>query len=580
LEQFTKFFKNLNTSQRAVILGGFSVLFIFLLFLLAYSNFKNSQGKHSYTIASNITKSQVMLASSELEASNIPFSIIGTGNSLTLKTDKSHINVARIKLVTSQASTDRHVGWEIFEKSSLGTTNFENKIKYLRALEGELARSVESLSSVLNASIKVAIPKETLFTKNKKLPTASAIITLKPGMSLTQGQIEGIKNFIGSAVPSLLTKNIKLINQDGTLLEESSKQKQDKLIYQQDNYRKKLEESYEKKVINLLEPIIGKDRVIAKVSIELDFVKKVIQQEIYDPEGTIRSQQTEESASTSNSKEPAKTNGVPGVQSNIQNPNEESSSGAKQDSSLENTKNIINYEISKKIINQTNGAFANIKRLSCAVTFDLTDNKIKDQKKYILNLTQLTQEAVAYNFKRGDIVTVKGFEFYTASQEDGKEKSNSITSDSVDNLGLVKSILNDFAEILKYIIVSILLFVFYKKFIIGGSLQLSSLGVNTSNVASRANNSSNNNSQDVNDVSFSDFEDDLDSGQFDKSMANKALKNRIKAQLSNIDGMDEESAAKFEVLMENINEDVEKAPEEIGEMIQMLLSGEGGKFAK
>jgi len=401
-------------------------------------------------------------------------------------------------------------------------------------------------------------------------------------MSLTQEQIEGIKNFIGSAVPSLLTKNIKLINQDGTLLEESSKQKQDKLIYQQDNYRKKLEESYEKKVINLLEPIIGRERVIAKVSIELDFVKKVIQQEIYDPEGTIRSQQTEESTSTSNSKEPAKTSGVPGVQSNIQNPNEESSSGAKQDSSLENAKNIINYEISKKIINQTNGAYANIKRLSCAVTFDLTDNKIKDQKKYILNLTQLTQEAVAYDLKRGDKVTVKGFEFYTANQEDGKGESSSNGNGGVDNLGLVKSILNDFAEILKYIIVSVLLFVFYKKFIIGGSLQLSSLGVNTGNVASRANNSSNNNSnsQDGNDVSYSDFEDDLDSGQFDKSMANKALKNRIKAQLSNIDGMDEESAAKFEVLMENINEDVDKAPEEIGEMIQMLLSGEGGKFAK
>jgi flagellar M-ring protein FliF len=578
LEQFTKFFKNLNTSQRAVILGGFSILFIFLLFLLAFSNFKNAQGKHSYTIASNITKSQVMLASSELEASNIPFSIIGTGNSLTLKTDKTHINLARIKLVTSQASTDRHVGWEIFEKSSLGTTNFENKIKYLRALEGELARSIESLSSVLNASIKVAIPKETLFTKNKKLPTASAIITLKPGMNLTQEQIEGIKNFIGSAVPALKVENIKLINQDGTLLEESKRQKQDKLIYQQDNYRKKLEDSYEKKVINLLEPIIGKDRVIAKVSIELDFIKKIIQQEIYDPEGTIRSQQTEESTSNSETKEATKASGVPGVQSNIQNPDEESSSGAKKDSSQENAKNIINYEISKKIINQTNNAYAGIKRLSCAVTFDLNENKIKDQKKYIINLTQLTQEAVAYNQKRGDKVTVKGFEFYTNSDKKSADKTDSKIS-NVDNIGLIKSILNDFAEILKYIVVFVLIFVFYKKFIIGGSLQLSSLGVNTGNVAS-AGNSKNPNSANGNNVTFDDFEDDLDGGQFDKSMANKALKNRIKAQLGNIDGMDEESAAKFEVLMENINEDVDKAPEEIGEMIQMLLSGEGGKFAK
>jgi flagellar M-ring protein FliF len=321
LEQFTKFFKNLNSSQRAVILGGFSVLFIFLLFLLAYTNFKSMQGKHSYTIAANLTKSQVMLASSELEASNIPFSIIGTGNSLTLKTNKENINLARIKLVTSQASTDKHIGWEIFEKSSLGTTNFENKIKYLRALEGELARSIESLSNVLSASVKVAIPKESLFTKTKKQPTASAILSLKPGMSLTQNQINGVKNFIASAVPSLSPENIKLINQDGTLLEEDDKQKQDQLISQQENYRKQLEKDYEQKVIDLLEPIIGKGRVVAKISIQLDFTKKAIQQEIFDPEGTIRSQQTEETTTQSQSKEASEKVNTPGVQSNIENAN-------------------------------------------------------------------------------------------------------------------------------------------------------------------------------------------------------------------------------------------------------------------
>lgn len=167
MDQLLKFINNLNTAQRAVIIGGFSLLFILLVGLLIYSSIKAEDKKLNYTIASNLTKSQVMLASDELEAAGIQFSVVGSGNNLTLKTSKEFINIAKIKLVTSEAATSKHVGWEIFEKSSLGTTNFENKVKYLRALEGELSRSLESLTGVLRASVKIAIPKDTIFTEKK-----------------------------------------------------------------------------------------------------------------------------------------------------------------------------------------------------------------------------------------------------------------------------------------------------------------------------------------------------------------------------------------------------------------------------
>lgn len=196
MDQLFKFVNNLNAAQRAVIIGGFSLLFVLLVGLLIYSNIKAEDKKFNYTIASNLTKNQVMLASSELESSGVPFSVIGSGNDLTLKTSKEFINIAKIKLVTSEASTSKHVGWEIFEKSSLGTTNFENKVKYLRALEGELSRSLESLSGILRASVKIAIPKDTIFTERKTEPTASAVLTLKPGVFLTQKQIDGIKTLL------------------------------------------------------------------------------------------------------------------------------------------------------------------------------------------------------------------------------------------------------------------------------------------------------------------------------------------------------------------------------------------------
>ena len=350
MDQFLKFINNLNTAQRAVIIGGFSLLFILLVGLLVYSSIKAEDKKLNYTIASNLTKSQVMLASDELEAAGIQFAVSGTGNSLTLKTSKEFINIAKIKLVTSEAATSKHVGWEIFEKSSLGTTNFENNVKYLRALEGELSRSLESLTGVLRASVKVAIPKDTIFTEKKADTTASAMISLKPGVFLTQKQIDGIKNFIASAVPNLKEENIQLIDQDGSLLEMSADDLNNQKSTTQNKYKSDLEEEYSKKVVALLEPFVGVGRVVAKVTMSLDFIKKDIEEEIYNPEGSIRSQQVTENSSNSQGM-PSSNGGVAGVDNNIQTPSNANGSNNVA-SKTEGTNTVTNYEISKKIVTQ------------------------------------------------------------------------------------------------------------------------------------------------------------------------------------------------------------------------------------
>ena len=131
MDQFLNFTNRLNPQQRAALFGGAALLFLFVIGLLIYSSIKSEGEKLSYTIASNLTKNKVMLASAELDAAGIPYSVIGTGNRLTLKTNKVNINLAKIKLITSDTTSQPHSGWEIFDQSSLGTTNFENKIKYL-----------------------------------------------------------------------------------------------------------------------------------------------------------------------------------------------------------------------------------------------------------------------------------------------------------------------------------------------------------------------------------------------------------------------------------------------------------------
>ena len=572
MDQLLKFINNLNTAQRAVIIGGFSLLFILLVGLLVYTSVKAEDKKLNYTIATNLTKSQVMLASDELEASGIQFAVIGTGNNLTLKTSKEFVNIAKIKLVTSEAATSKHVGWEIFEKSSLGTTNFENKVKYLRALEGELSRSLESLTGVLRANVKIAIPKDTIFTEKKSDTTASAMVSLKPGIFLTQKQIDGIKNFIASAVPDLKHENIQLIDQDGSLLQQSADDINNQKSTTQNKYKEGLEEDYSKKIVALLEPFVGVGRVVAKVTVSLDFVKKDVEEEIYNPEGSIRSQQVIQNVSNSQGM-PSNTGGVAGVDNNIQEPGAANGNNNIA-SNNEGTNTVTNYEISKKIITQKDNNYTNIKRITAAVTFDSSVLKdITNKEEFITSLESVVQDTIGYDKVRGDKITVKDFKFIGVKpieqvSQTVDENGNAIIvgDDSADTLSMIKSILKDFSEYIQYIIAAVLLFVFYKKFIVNNEVVI--LGDGT-----RKNVDNMNDENLVKDM-LSDYEN-----EFDASTAQGRLKSKVKSQiLNNIDGLDEESAARYEVFIEELDREINNNPVEVARMIELLLNEGSSNF--
>lgn len=581
MDQLLKFVNNLNTAQRAVIIGGFSILFVVLVGFLIYSNIKAEDKKLNYTIASNLTKSQVMLASEELEASGIQFSVIGSGNNLTLKTSKEFVNVAKIKLVTSEAATSKHVGWEIFEKSSLGTTNFENKVKYLRALEGELSRALEALNGVLKASVKIAIPKDTIFTEKKGQTTASAILSVKPGIFLTQKQIDGIKNFIASAVPDLKQENIQLIDQDGSLLELSSEDESNQKSVTQTKYKDSLEEDYSKKIVALLEPFVGVGRVIAKVTLNLDFIKKDIEEEIYNPEGTIRSQQVIENTNQSQGM-PNNSGGVAGVDNNIQEPSSSSGSG-NISSNSEGTNTVTNYEISRKLVSQKDYNYTNIKRITAAVTFDSSVLKdVPNKDEFIASLESIVQNTIGYDKARGDQVTVKDFKFIGVKpleevEQIIDENGNVVLkeSGSFDTVTQIKAFIQEFGDYIQYLIAAILLFVFYKKFIASNEIVV--LGDGTSNSKGKANQKrAASNDEGLVDDMLSNLEH-----EFEVSSAQGRLKSKVKSQiLNNIDGLDEESAAKYEVFIEELDKEINNNPAEIARMIELLLTEGNNNFKK
>lgn len=559
MEQIFKFINNLNSGQRAVIIGGFSVLFLFLIGLLIYSNIKSKDEELNYTIATSLTKAQVMSASTELDAASIPYRIIGSGNNLTLRTNKNSINIAKIKLVTSDASTTKHTGWEIFDKSSLGTTNFENKVKYLRALEGELGRSLESISGILSATVKIAIPKESVFTQRKTDPTASAVLNLREGIALSQRQIEGIKSFIASAIPKLKIDNIKLINQNGSLLENNSESAETLKYIEHEKYKTKLENDYENKIKDLLLPFLGDQRIVAKVSIELNFIKKIINEEIYEPEGTIRSQQTTEIAANSDAQEPQQ-GGIPGAESNIEDPDQENKLKTTK-TSKEEAKNVTNYEISKRIISQKDNAYAGISNITAAVTFDSSVlEKLDDKEEFINSLNSIVQVAIGYQEKRGDSVTVKSFKFIGLQPFGSDAVVETVAGD--DSLGLLstQSMIKEYSEYIQYLVAMILLFVFYKKFIANNEIALAGDGSDGKN-------------------KDSEMEHLFD--EFDSRTAQSKLKAKVKSQiLSNIDGLSAEESAKYHVLIEEIEKSVNEHPEDIAQMIMMLLNEGDAKLKK
>ena len=580
MDQLLKFINNLNTAQRAVIIGGFSVLFIVLVGFLVYSNIKAEDKKLNYTIASNLTKSQVMLASEELEAAGIQFAVIGSGNNLTLKTSKEFINIAKIKLVTSEAATSKHVGWEIFEKSSLGTTNFENKVKYLRALEGELSRSLEALNGVLKASVKIAIPKDTIFTEKKGQTTASAILSVKPGVFLTQKQIDGIKNFIASAVPDLKHENIQLIDQDGSLLELSNEDESNQKSVTQTKYKDNLEEVYSKKIVALLEPFVGVGRVVAKVTLSLDFIKKDIEEEIYNPEGTIRSQQVIENTSSAQGM-PNNNGGVAGVDNNIQDP-ATNAGGTNVASNNEGTNTVTNYEISRKFVSQKDYNYTNVKRVTAAVTFDSSILKdIPNKEEFIASLESIVQNTIGYDQARGDQVTVKDFKFIGVKpleqvEQTIDENGNVVIKDSgsFDTLSQIKAFLQEFGDYIQYLIAAILLFIFYKKFIASNEIVVLGDAVGNSKAKAGSKNQSNN------DGLVDDMLANLEQ-EFELSSAQGRLKSKVKSQiLNNIDGLDEESAAKYEVFIEELDKEINNNPAEVARMIELLLTEGNNNFKK
>ncbi|WP_298036014.1 flagellar basal-body MS-ring/collar protein FliF [uncultured Campylobacter sp.] len=550
LHQISQIYQKLSLKQKIVAGGSIVLVVAFLVFLTLYKNKTENFSGYS-VLFENISPSDSALIVDQLNKDGIKYKLANEG---TILVPTSDVYKERIAVATLGIPKESKIGFEIFDKQEFGATDAEQRVKFQRALEGELARTIESLSSIQKATVRIAIPKESVFTERQSLPTASIVVELKPGVNLSAKQIFGIKNLVAASVTNLSTENVKIVNQDGVALGDEDGEFDSDAIAQQIRYKREFENNYEQKIVNVLAPIVGgADKVVAKVNIDFDFDKKDTKSEVYDPNNVVRSESNIEEKRQGSS--PNEVGGVPGAVSNI---------GPVQgldDSTLREQYNKssqqTNYEISKKVTN-VKGQFASINRVSAAVVIDGLYQSKKDKdgkptgeleftpltKEQRDSITNLIKQSIGYNQSRGDEVSLDNFEFKTGKDVSAGERMD----------GLLNNYVMPFLPLLKYVFALLLLYFFYKKVIVPFMQKMLE---ETKEKEEQA-------QDDLEEIEM-DAEDTLE--KF------KAARKKVEEQLG-LGGEFNEDELKYDVLLEKMKIIVTERSEEISNLLQDMVKND------
>jgi len=361
-----------------------------------------------------------------LQQQNIPYDIGPGGNSIRVPADRVHD--VRLQLAAQGLPRGGMVGFELMENQKLGVSQFHEQINYQRGLEGELARTIQSIAAVAGARVHLAIPKRTAFLRDAKQPTASVFVNLHPGRNLDAAQVAGIVHLVASSVPNMSNDSVSVIDETGKLLtNKNDPLRAAGLDPTQLNYVQELESTYAQRVENILEPLVGKGNYRVQVTADVDFDRIEQTNESYKPNAdptqtAIRSRQQTENLT----KDPG-AQGVPGALSNqppvpaqapITNPATGQQAGAQDNFQTRNSSSTTNYELDKTI-SHTRRAMGLIKRLSVAVVVNHKASKDKDGKEIFVpptdaelqRINNLVREAVGFNADRGDSLNVAASEF-------------------------------------------------------------------------------------------------------------------------------------------------------------------------
>lgn len=358
----------------------------------------------------NLSETDAASVVTWLKGQRIPYTLKNGGKNIWVPADT--IYETRLDLAANGLPSGGSVGFEIFDNQSFALTDYVQKVNYNRALQGELARTITSLEPVEQTRVHLAIPEKTLFKDQQKVATASVIVTLVPGRSLSREQVKGIIHLVAGSISDLEPGNVTVFDSKGMALESDETAETDKLLsVDMLAFQQEVEHRMEMRAQDLLDKTMGVNNAMVRVTATIDFAKVEKTEELFDPEEpVIRSEQLNQESSGTQS-----TGGVPGVQSNLQGNTPSASNTSPPSNSNSRT---TNYEISKTVSKITNPV-GTVTKLSVSVLVADKTTKDKDGNatpavrtpEELASLENMVSAALGLVPQRGDQINVLSMPF-------------------------------------------------------------------------------------------------------------------------------------------------------------------------
>lgn len=449
MNSFADTLKNLGPARLAILGATFFGLLIFFIFVSA----KVSQPSMSI-LYSDLTTADSSDISGKLQESGIAFTISPDGSRVFVP--QNEIGKARMLLAQAGLPNGGSMGYELFDKQSgFGTTSFVQNINQVRALQGELAKTISSLDPVQYAKVHIVLPQRELFSRDNREASASVTLKLAASSRLSTQQIYGVQNLVANAVPGLSPKNVTIIDTEANLLARGDESDGDTVMGLK---AEEMRRSYEKRMTQAIEDLVGRtvglNKVRAHVTADLDFDRISTNDEIYDPEGqVVRSTQT---ISEDSLERNASANQGTTIENNL--PGLGGAFDVNAEPSIQNNRSeeITNFEISKTI-RSTVRESGEVRRLSVAVLVDgryATDEEgnktyAPRSEKELDQIAALVRSAVGFDANRGDTIEVVNMQFATIEDP-------IISSDAL-ILGFEKSQILNTVEMIMLVIMGVLI---------------------------------------------------------------------------------------------------------------------------
>jgi flagellar M-ring protein FliF len=359
----------------------------------------------------------------KLKEQKIPYSLEGNGATILVPSEKVH--ELRLSLASQSLPQGGGVGFEIFDRTTVGMTDFVQKLNYRRALQGELARTIGQLAEVERARVHLVVPERSLFADQRERPRASVVLTLRGGKTLRAGQIQGIAHLVASSVEGLQPQEVTVVDSHGQILSQPPGDLSAEQSGAYGDAKQAVEKDLEGRVQSMLERVVGRGKAVVRVTSVLDLRKVERTEEVYDP--NIQVVRSENRSQEKTSAREESEGGIAGTTSNLPDKTTTETTGASTNSATRSNA-TINYEINKSI-SRIIEPVGTLKRLSAAVlvdgSYEVTQAKDgKVNRKYIARgedemkkLEELVKKAVGYSEERGDQVQVFNVSFDTSADE-------------------------------------------------------------------------------------------------------------------------------------------------------------------